>query len=103
MEKESRKEIIITKRFRKDTDRVFDYLLSNFSPKTALSFLDKIQERIDLISNHPAIGKPSPNHRNIRSIMVKPYNLLFYRYNKVTILCLFDMRSNPEKNLIKND
>lgn len=99
MEKESRKEIIITKRFRKNTDRVFDYLLSNFSPKTALLFLDKIQERIDLISNHPAIGKPSPNHRNVRSIMVKPYNLLFYRYqnNKVIILCLFDMRSNPEK------
>jgi plasmid stabilization system protein ParE len=92
MEEASRKEIIITKRFRKDTDRVFHYLLSNFSSKIAL-----------LISNHPAIGKPSPNHRNIRSIMVKPYNLLFYRYNKVTILCLFDMRSNPEKNLIKND
>lgn len=99
MEKESRKEIIITKRFRKNTDRVFDYLLSNFSPKIAQLFLDKIRERIDLISNHPAIGKPSPNHRNVRSIMVKPYNLLFYRYqdNKIIILCLFDMRSNPEK------
>lgn len=99
MEKESRKEIIITKRFRKDTDRVFDYLLINFSSKIALSFLDKIQERIDLISKHPSIGKPSPNHRNVRSIMVKPYNLLFYTYqnNKITILCLFDMRRNPEK------
>jgi plasmid stabilization system protein ParE len=99
MEKKSRKDIIITKRFRKNTNRVYDHLLTNFSPRTALSFLDKINERIELISNHPSIGKASVYHRNVRSIIVSPYNLLFYRYqnDKIKVLCLFDMRSNPEK------
>ncbi|MFM9839325.1 MAG: type II toxin-antitoxin system RelE/ParE family toxin [Cyclobacteriaceae bacterium] len=99
MEKESRKEIILTKRFRKHADRVYDYLLTNFSSKTALEFLDKINERIELISKHPTIGKTSGDHRNVRSIIINPYNLLFYRYqnDKIKILCLFDMRRNPER------
>jgi plasmid stabilization system protein ParE len=99
MEKESKKEIIISKRFRKNADHVYDYLLDNFSSKTAWLFLDKIRERIELISKYPSIGKVSANHRNVRSIIVAPYNLLFYRYegNKIKILSLFDMRSNPAK------
>lgn len=36
MEQASRKEVIITKRFRQNTDQVFHYLISNFSPKIAL-------------------------------------------------------------------
>ena len=99
MESEGKKEIIITKRFFKNTYQVYHYLLNNFSSKTALLFLDKIEERIELIANHPTIGKASVDRQNVRSIIVKPHNLLFYQYqnDKIKILCLFDMRSNPDR------
>ena len=61
------KEVVITRRFRNQTLRIYQYLLKDFSPKTASHFLQKVEERIELISNHPTIGK------------------------------LFDMRQNPDK------
>jgi len=53
------KKIIITKRFRNNILRVYQYLLKEFSDKTANLFLDKVTERIELITAHPTIGKPS--------------------------------------------
>ncbi len=91
--------IVVTKRFLKNTHRVYQYLLKEFSSKTAYLFLDEIEQRIELIVKHPTIGKPSLKKKNIRSIIFSPHNLIFYRYsnNKVEILCLFDMRKNPAK------
>ena len=53
------KKIVITRRFRNNTLRVYQYLLKEFSVKTANLFLDKLKERIELIAKHPTIGKPS--------------------------------------------
>jgi plasmid stabilization system protein ParE len=93
------KKIIVTKRFRNNTLRVYQYLLKEFSAKTAFQFLEKLEQRIELIIAHPTIGKPSLKKKNIRSILFTPHNQIFYRYsnNKIEILCLFDMRKNPKK------
>ena len=93
------KKVIITKRFRNNTYRIYHSILKNFSAKTAFLFLDKIEERIELISKHPTIGKASTKKQNVRSVTITPHNLLFYRYqhNRIEILCLFDMRKNPVK------
>ncbi len=93
------KKIVVTKRFRNNTFQVYQYLLQNFSSNVAFLFLDKIEERIDLISKHPTIGRPSRKRQHIRSIILTPNNMLFYRTqkNKIEILCLFDTRRNPKK------
>ena len=93
------KRIVITKRFRNNTYRIYQYLQKNFSNKTAFLFLDKLEDRIELISIHPTIGKQSTRKKNVRSVLLTPHNILFYRYqkNKIEILCLFDMRKNPDK------
>jgi plasmid stabilization system protein ParE len=93
------KKIIITKRFCNNTLRVYQYLLKEFSSKTAFQFLDKLEQRINLIIQHPTIGKLSAKRKNIRSIILTPHNRIFYRYqdNIIEILCLFDMRKNPKK------
>jgi plasmid stabilization system protein ParE len=95
------KEIIITKRFRNNTLRVYQYLLKEFSAKTAQLFLDKVTERIELIARYPTIGKASQKKKNIRSIILIPHNQIFYRYqnNRVEILCLFDMRKARRRSL----
>ena len=93
------KKIVITRRFRNNTLRVYQYLLKKFSVKTANLFLDKLRERIELIAKHPTIGKPSVKKKDIRSIILTPHNQIFYRYRKnmIEILCLFDMRQDPGK------
>jgi ParE toxin of type II toxin-antitoxin system, parDE len=63
------KKIIVTKRFRNNTLRVYQYLLKEFSAKTAFQFLEKLAQRIELIIAHPTIGKPLLKKQNIRSII----------------------------------
>lgn len=91
--------VVISKRFRNNTLRVYQYLLKEFSTKTADNFLDRLEKRIDFIANNPTIGKLSVKRKNIRSILFTPHNQIFYRYqrNTIEILSLFDMRKNPKK------
>ena len=93
------KKIIITKRFRNNTLRVYQYLLKEFSFKSANKFLDRLEKRIEFIARNPEIGKASAKRKDVRSVLFTPHNQIFYRYQKntVEILCLFDMRKNPKK------
>lgn len=93
------KKIVITKRFRNNTLRVYQYLLKEFSSKTAYRFLERLENRIDFIAKNPEAGKASVKRKNVRSILFTPHNQIFYRYQKniVEILCLFDMRKDPKK------
>ncbi len=93
------KKIIITKRFHNNTLRVYQYLLKEFSSKTAYHFLEELEKRIELIAKNPWIGKASVKKKNVRSVLFTPHNQIFYRYQRDTIeiLCLFDMRRHPKK------
>lgn len=57
------KKIVVTKRFRNNTYKVYQYLLKEYSAKTAFQFLNKLEQRIELIIAHPSIGKPSKKCR----------------------------------------
>jgi plasmid stabilization system protein ParE len=93
------KKIVVTKRFRKNTQNIYHYILKEFSANVAFNFLDKIEDRVNLIFTHPTIGKPSAKKENIRSILLTPHNQIFYRFknNIIELLCIFDMRKNPLK------
>ncbi len=88
------KKIVVSKRFQKNALRVYDYLLKEHSAKTAFAFLDKLQQRVELIIQYPEIGKPSQKKVNVRSVTLQPYNRIYYRNknNAIELLCLFDMR-----------
>ena len=91
--------VIISRRFLNNTLRIYQYLLKEFSAKTAYSSLDRLEKRIDFIANNPTVGKLSAKRKNVRSVLFIPHNQIFYRYQKKTIeiLCLFDMRKNSKK------
>ena len=93
------KKIVISKRFRNNTLRVYQYLLKEFSAQIAYHFLDRLEKRIEFIAKNPEIGKASVKRQYVRSILFTPHNQIFYRYKKNTIeiLCLFDMRKNPKR------
>jgi plasmid stabilization system protein ParE len=91
------REVVITKRFRNNTLRVYEYLLKEFSAATAFNFIDSLEKRIEFIAKNPTIGKESVKKKNIRSLLFTPHNQIFYRIskNKIEIVSLFDMRKNP--------
>ena len=47
------KQVVITKRFRNNTLRVYQYLLKEFSARTAENFLLQLEQRIDFVSVNP--------------------------------------------------
>jgi len=79
---------------------VLDYLLSNWSEKVALSFIDLAEKKINLISTHPFIGIASEKDPTIRSILLTKQNRLYYQVseNKIELLNIFDTRQDPAKN-----
>lgn len=88
------KRIVVTKRFQKNTFFLYEYLMKEYSAKTAYRFLDRLQQQIELIGSQPEIGKPLQQKAHIRSLTLPPHNRIYYRLKKETIelLCLFDMR-----------
>jgi hypothetical protein len=57
------KKIIVSKRFQKNTMKVYNYLLNKHSAITAFKFLDKLQQRVELIIQYPEIGKSSQKEK----------------------------------------
>lgn len=92
--------IIVSKRFRQHTHKLYRYLCKKHSAKVGFQFLERLQEKIEFISEHPETGKPSRKKENVRSTLLIPHNRIYYRYlnNTIEILGLFDMRKQPLKN-----
>ncbi len=88
------KKIVVSKRFRKNSLEVFEYLIKDYSQKTAFNFLDKLEQRVEFIIRYPEIGKPSQLRPNVRSVTLQPHDRIYYRFkmNTIELLCLFDMR-----------
>ena len=94
------KEVILTKRFLRDLENVYEYLLTNWSAKIAFDFLIKVEGKIKTIRRYPESGRPSTQKRGVMSIEVKPHNRIYFRQTdlSVRILALIDMRQSPSKN-----
>ena len=80
--------------FSEEHFKEYDYLLKEYSARTAFDFLNKLQRRVELIIRYPEIGKSSQLKSNVRSVTLQPHNRIFYRLkiNSIELLCLFDMR-----------
>ena len=74
------KEIVITKRFRRFLSDLSIWLKTSHQKQPFFFWM--IEERIELISKHPSIGKESRKKSGVRSIQLTHYNLLFYRVKK---------------------
>ncbi len=61
------KKIVVSRRFRKNTLALFEYLRKKFSEKTAVDFLERLEQRTELIILYPEIGKPSQFKPDIRT------------------------------------
>ena len=95
------KKITVSSRFKKNALHLYDYLLIEFSAKTAYDFLDRLEKRIGFIYKHPHIGSPSRKKNHVRSVTLLPHNRIYYRLkdDEIVLLCIYDMRRDNSRNL----
>jgi plasmid stabilization system protein ParE len=80
-------------------DQISDYLLENYSMRTATRFADAVYDKIDTLVKYPDIGRPSSEDDNIRYINVDKHRQMFYEFDgtELTIVYFWDMRRDPKK------
>jgi plasmid stabilization system protein ParE len=83
---------------------VLTYLDNEWGHKVATDFLERSDQKIELIRTYPYIGIPS-GIRDTRSLVKTKLNRLFYRIsrNKIIILNLYYTRRKPVKRKTNSD
>ncbi|HVX26163.1 MAG TPA: type II toxin-antitoxin system RelE/ParE family toxin [Parafilimonas sp.] len=95
--------IIYKKRFQTKLFQLLDYLKKEWGDNVANSFINRLQKRLNTLSQQPYIGASSIVIKSVRSILITKHNRLYYRIKDDTIevLNMYDTRSNPKKNPYK--
>lgn len=95
--------IIYKKRFQTKLFKLLDYLRQEWGDNVANSFINRLQKRLNTLSQQPYIGASSIVIKSVRSILITKHNRLYYRIEEDTIevLNIYDTRSNPKKNPYK--
>ena len=92
-------EIEFSKRSIIELQKTVDFLLINWSFKSAVEFIDKFYLKINYISLNPYGYTKSALGRNIRRCVVTRHVTLYYKIKKykIFVLFLFDNRQSPDK------
>jgi plasmid stabilization system protein ParE len=85
-----------------DLIQIMDYKAEYSSINSARTFVDKLYQKITILENMPHIGKSSEKMLDVRRILVDSNYALYYHINQdelvVSLLAIFDLRQNPNKN-----
>ncbi len=90
--------IVWSKRADKKFDKIIAYLQNEWGKNATSSFVKKVYDFLDILSEFPEIGTIEHNGRKIRGFtLVKQVNI-FYKIsgNKIIILNFFDNRQDPK-------
>ncbi|MBI9036609.1 MAG: type II toxin-antitoxin system RelE/ParE family toxin [Bacteroidales bacterium] len=84
-----------------ELEKIYQYLEENWTSEELNKLSLEIERTVNLISNYPNIF-PVSERKNIRKVIVKRFNTLYYREKGQTIeiLSFFSNRQSPEKRLL---
>ncbi len=71
--------IITTPEFRRKPGTICSYIENEFGKKSVLDFISKLDIRLSLVLDHPEEGRPLIKRKNVRSIIFKPHNKIYYK------------------------
>lgn len=93
------RKVVISKTAEKKLDKLFDYLVENWSLKVKNEFIEKLDASIEIIRNQPEIFPESKKAKKLRKCVLTKQTTLFYRFNskQVNIITIFDTRQHPKK------
>jgi plasmid stabilization system protein ParE len=94
--------ILWTKAAQSSFDKIVDYLKNEWSLKSAIKFVSKTIIFLDILQQHPEIGRKEKIKKDLRSFVLTRQTTIFYRIKNdttIVILKFFDTRQNPERRL----
>ncbi|MEO5789064.1 MAG: type II toxin-antitoxin system RelE/ParE family toxin [Gelidibacter sp.] len=93
------RKVVISKTAEKKLEKLFDYLIRNWSVTVKKEFVEKLDSSIDLIKNQPEIFPESKKTKGLRKCVITKQTTLYYRYNseRINVITIFDTRQNPNK------
>lgn len=93
------RKVVISKTAERKLDKLFEYLITEWSVKVKTDFVKKLDSSIEIIKNQPEIFPESKKGKSLRKCVITKQTTLFYRYNskRINIVTIFDTRQNPNK------
>jgi len=94
--------IIWSKRADQKFDKIIAYLNEDFGEGVTKTFVKKVYDFLDILSEFPELGSIENRERGIRGFTIVKNINVFYRFEDKTIYLLdfFDNRQNPQKKNI---
>jgi len=92
-------EILWSKRADKKFDKILIYLSNEWGNIVTMSFVKKVYDFLDILSEFPDIGTLENKENGIRGFVIIKQVCIFYtiRENRIIILNFFDNRQSPSK------
>jgi plasmid stabilization system protein ParE len=84
---------------RDDLKNIINYISSNWTDKEVREFAKKLNKRLNVIANFPALFPKTLQKENVRrSVLTKQIAIYYSKHNKtVNIISVFDVRQDPAK------
>ena len=81
-----------------DIENSLGYLRTEWGSQTALTFLMRLAEALELVSSHPTTFKVINRKLNVRRFILNRRITLYYqlRKNDILLITFLDTRKNPE-------
>jgi len=94
-----RRKVVISKTAERKLQKLFDYLIAEWSAKVKSDFVEKLDSSIEVIRNQPEIFPESKKGKNLRKCVITKQTTLYYRFNskQINIVTIFDTRQNPDR------
>ena len=91
--------VIISRTAEKKLEKLFKFLLENWSLKVKSDFIKKLDKNINSIKANPESFPQSEKKVGLHKCVITKQTTLFYRYTteEITIVTIFDTRQNPNK------
>ena len=89
--------VIISKMAQKSLERLFDYLIENWSISVKNKFVKKLDYSISIIRNNPESFPESKKESGLRKCVITKQITLFYHFTseQIHVVAIFDTRQHP--------
>ncbi len=79
-------------------EKIFEYLVQNWSDKVNDNFKKILQSKINSLSENPYMYPESSIKSGIRKCVVTKHNILYYRIlsDEIEVITVHDSRQNPK-------
>ena len=94
------KTVIWNKTASRQLDELLTYLHEEVSERAASRFLEKLYDRLDMLTRYPEAGRKSQKRKTVRFYRIDKHRQLYYRIHgrNLFVVFIFDTRQHPDKN-----